>query len=201
MQKKFKDYEYRRPDFEKLKNEMNALISSFENAVSADDQYEIVLKINKLRNSYGTMASIANIRYTINTKDKFYSDEHDHFDDIAPEHVALMKKFRNAVLNTKFRKELESKTGIYLFKLYEISQKTFNDEIKDDLRTESKLVTEYIKLIANAKIFYEGKERNLADMSKFMESENREVRKALLKPNGNFLKTMKKSLTGYMMNL
>ena len=56
--------------------------------------------------------------------------------------------------------------------------KTFSDEVIDDLKKENQLTTKYVRLVASAKINFEGEERNLAGLSLYMESENRDVRKS-----------------------
>jgi len=41
----------------------------------------------------------------------------------------------------------------------EVSVKTFSQEIIEDLQMENELRTEYTKLLASAKIFFDGEER------------------------------------------
>jgi len=178
LETNFKDFKYIRPDFELLKSEFNTLLSEFDNAKSAEAQYDILRKLNGLRKDFDTMSTISSIRYTINTKDKFYSDEHDFFDSIMPDYSGLVNELKKSQLKSKFRSELEIKCGKQLFDLAELSTKTFSPEIVDDLKTENHLVTEYIKLVASAKIIFDGEERNLAGMASFMQSGNREVRKS-----------------------
>ncbi len=55
--------------------------------------------------------------------------------------------------------------------------KTFSEEIIEDLIKENKLVTQYDKLIASAKIDFEGETRNLSQMIPLMESKDRATRK------------------------
>ena len=177
MEAKFKDFKYKRPDLELFKKEFNALLSEFNNANGFESQYNILKKINDHRKDFDTMSTISSIRYTIDTKDKFYSEEHDYFDRIMPDYSGLINELKKSMLKSKFRSELEVKCGKQLFKLAELSTKTINSEVVDDLKTENCLVTEYVKLIASAKIMFEGEERNLAGMAPFMQSANREMRK------------------------
>ncbi|MBM6860961.1 hypothetical protein H9X78_10775, partial [Clostridium saudiense] len=53
---------------------------------------------------------------------------------------------------SKFREELERKYGKQLFKLLELKLKAFSKDIIEDLQIENKLSSEYVKLIASAKI-------------------------------------------------
>lgn len=192
MEIKFKDFEYIRPDMEAVKKEFKTLMSEFNNAKSADEQYQILKKINLVRNEFESMNRIASIRYTINTKDKLYNSEHDFFDMIMPEYSGLVNELYKSIVSSEFSNDLEIKCGKYLFDLAKISIKTFSPEIVDDLKIENHLVTEYVKLIASAKIMFEGQERNLAGMSPFMQSENRELRKSAYEAKWKFFEDNEK---------
>ena len=61
--------------------------------------------------------------------------------------------------------------------MYELSFKAFDEKIMDDLVQESKLVTEYDKLIASAKIEFDGKVNNLSQMTVYLNSPDRGIRK------------------------
>ncbi len=183
---KFEDFEYKRPDVATFRKRFLDYLSEFESAYTADAQYEILLKLNELRNEFDTMRSIASIRYTINTDDDFYSAEHEFFDDVNPEYVGCQTKLYNALMNSKFKRDLEQKTGSVLYKIAGTYIKTFSPEVTEDLKKENSLVTQYTKIIASAKIFYEGEERNIAGMSPFMQSTDRQVRKKASEAKWNF---------------
>ena len=188
METKFKDFKYVRPDVNKLENEFNSFLKEFIEATSGNSQYEILKKINKLRADYSTMSKIASIRYTINTDDEFYNKEHDFFDDIGPIVGGLSNNLYNALVKSIYRKDLEVLCGKQLFNLAEVSVKTFSPEIIDDLKKENHLVSRYVKLIASAKIDFEGEVRNIAGLAPFIESADRELRKSALDAKLNFFK-------------
>ena len=177
MEIKFKDFKYERPDIKSAENKFNLLLENFDNAENAGIQYDILREINKLRADFETMRSIASIRYTINTKDKFYCDEHDYFDDIGPVYSGLVHRLYKSLTNSSHRAELEKKCGSLLFETAEITIKTFSEEIIDDLKKENHLSSRYVKLIASAKIDFEGEERNIAGLALYMQSDDREMRK------------------------
>lgn len=186
METKFKDFIYIRPDIEAIKKSFNLLLNEFNNAGNGEIQFEILKKINDLRGGFDTMNRIASIRYTINTQDEFYSSEHDFFDDIGPVYSGLINKLYRSLTESAYRATLEKKCGKQLFDVAEVVLKTFSDEIIDDLKKENHLTTKYIRLVASAKINFDGEERNLAGLSLYMESENREVRKNAYDAKWNF---------------
>lgn len=174
---KFSEYRYERPDLEVLSKEFNSLLKSFENAKSYEEQNEIMEEINKLRSYIETMATLVSIRHSINTEDEFYSRENDFIDENMPLYQNMVTKYYKALISSKFRTQLEKTWGKQIFRLAELMIKTFSEEIMEDLVKENKLITEYDKLIASAKIDFEGEIRNLSQMIPFMESEDRDMRR------------------------
>ena len=175
---KFKDYKYERPDLERLSKDFEKLIEEFKNAASAGEQNEVIRKINKIRNNIETMASLVSIRHSIDTRDEFYEGENNFIDENSPKFEELTSKFYKELINSKFKEELQESWGEQVFNLAELQLETFSPEIMNDLVKENKLVTEYNKLIASAKLEFEGKTRNLSDMRPFLESKDRDIRKS-----------------------
>ena len=65
--------------------------------------------------------------------------------------------------------------------------KTFSPEIIEDLQQENKLTTEYSKLIASAKIQFEGEERTLSQLIPFQQSTDRNMRKRAMEASSGFM--------------
>ena len=175
---KFKDYEYERPDIKAIGKDFEELLEKFNNAETFEEQNEIMAHINKIRSKVETMGNLVYIRHSINTLDEFYSKEQDFLDENMPIYQNIVSKFYEALVNSKFRDELEKVWGKQIFTLAELQLKTFSEEIIEDLVKENKLVTQYDKLIASAKIEFQGETRNLSQMVPFMQSKDRKIRKA-----------------------
>jgi len=186
MKLKFNEFEYKRPDIKSIESDFDVLLNEFKNASGADEQYSVMKKINNVRKDYDSMSRIASIRFTVDTSDKFYEEEHDFFDEIGPVFSGLVKRFYTELISSPFRNELEEICGNHIFKIAEISVKTFKPEILEDLKKENQLASKYVRLIASAKIEFEGEERNLAGMDPFMQSDNREIRKKAHDAKWNF---------------
>lgn len=174
---KYSEIEYQRPDIEDAEKNINTILDEFEKADSASKQIELITKLIQVRRDFETMQTISSINYTVNTEDEFNDQEHNYFDNIRPRYQALIFRYYNALINSKFRKELEEKFGKHLFSIAAMNVKTFKPEIIDDLREENMLVSRYVKLMASAKINFEGEERNLTGLGPFMSSTDRETRK------------------------
>ncbi|HRE41985.1 MAG TPA: M3 family oligoendopeptidase [Ignavibacteria bacterium] len=192
----FSEFKYTRPDFEKFSNEYQKLISDLKNSNDKKSTIESVYAINELKNHFDSMKTIANIRYTSNTRDKFYEDERNHFDNIRPKVEALNKKYYETLISLKNKTEIENELGSHLFRIAETVISTYSDEIADDLREESKLVNEYVKIMANADIKIDGKSYNISEIAKFINSPDRKVRENAIKSKWNFFESKSKELDG-----
>ncbi|CAN5452623.1 M3 family oligoendopeptidase [soil metagenome] len=175
---KFSEYKYEKPDLDKIKKEINALLEQFNDSKSASEQVEIIGQINKIRGNFGTMFNIGSINYSIDTNNKFYEDAKNFFDENSPVFTGIINNFYKNLLKSKFRSELEKHYGPLFFKTIELSLKSFSPEIIEDMKKENALSTEYGKLTASAKIMFEGEERNIAGLAPFMLSTDRGIRKA-----------------------
>ncbi|WP_407313025.1 M3 family oligoendopeptidase [Desulfosporosinus sp. SB140] len=174
---KFKDYQYHRPDIEIIKPSFADLMKRFTKSASIDEQDAAMVEINTLRGEFESMSQLASIRHTIDTRDTYYEQEQEYFDETMPIYQGLISEFYQALVDSGFRSALEEKWGKQLFTIAELTLKTFKPEIIEDLQTENKLATEYTKLIASASILFEGEERNLPGLGPFQQSTDQSMRK------------------------
>ena len=172
----FNDYKYEHLDLEKIKEEFSELIGSFEKAENVEGQIEAFDKIIKLRNHIETMQTLVSIRHSIDTNDEFYDKENEYMDEISPILFGFTNDFYKALVNSKFKEELIKKYGKLLFNLAENTLKVFSNEIIPDAQEENRLSSKYSKLIASAKIDFDGKELNLSQMVPYTQSKDRNVR-------------------------
>ena len=174
---KFSEYKYERTDFEKINTKIVSLVNNMAECKSFEAFDNNIVEINKIRNHVESMKTLASINYSINTHDESISIENKYWDEYGPEYKKIDKIFYEAITNSGFKEEIENKYGRHFYKLVEFSLKEFSEEIVEDLKIENKLCSEYTKLLASAKILYDGKYNNLSQMNKYMLSDNREERK------------------------
>lgn len=172
----FNDYEYEHLDLEKIKKEFSELIESFKIAENVEGQIEAFEKIIKLRNHIETMQTLVSIRHSIDTNDEFYDKENEYMDEISPILFSFTNDFYSVLVNSKFKNKLIEKYGKLLFDLAENTLKIFSHEIIPYAQEENKLSSKYSKLIASAKIDFDGKELNLSQMVPYTQSKDRNVR-------------------------
>ncbi|WP_373899360.1 M3 family oligoendopeptidase [Haloimpatiens sp. FM7315] len=183
---KFKDYTYERPNMDKVGKEFKALIEKFKKAESLEEQDKLMKEITALRNEVDSASQIIYVRHSVNTLDEFYEKEQEFMDENMPIYEGIISEYYKALINSKFREGLEKTWGKQLFRLANMQLKAFKPEIIEDLKEENKLVTEYNKLKASAKIMFEGEERNLSQLQPFIQSKDRAMRKKAYEANSNF---------------
>ena len=183
---KFKDYPYKRPDMETVKKEFTDVIRILKEARSAEEQIAAVDRINKVRRNFSTMSVLCNVRAEIDTTDEFYEAEQNFFDENRPLYADYVNEFSKALYESPFKEELMQKYGKQLFALIEASLKSFSSEIIEDLQEENKLVSEYRKLAASAKIPFDGKINNLSQMGPYHISSDRNIRREAEKATMGF---------------
>ena len=186
MTVKFEDYAYKRPEIEKVEVAFRADLEKFKLAKNVEEQSLAMKNINNIINELGTMFNLCYIRHTIDTEDEFYKNENDYMDEIMPHIEGLRSEYYQALTSSQFRDELEKKWGKQLFDLAEGQLKTFSPEIIPLAQKENKLSSEYTKLIASAKIMFEGEERTLAQIDPFTESKDRDMRKRAIEAKFGF---------------
>ncbi|MDP4126432.1 MAG: M3 family oligoendopeptidase [Bacillota bacterium] len=174
---KFSDFTYCRPNLDDFKTKFSNYLAKFDQAEDFEQQDSVMVELNKLRSNFETMEQLVIIRHTVDTTDQFYEEEQDYFDEVTPVYQGLINQYYKSLVNSKFRHALEERWGKQLFTKAELTLKTFAPEIIEDLQQENKLSSEYTKLIASAKIMFEGEERNLPGLVPFQLSTDRTMRK------------------------
>ncbi len=185
---KFKDIPYERVDMEEVKKGFEALIREQKEAKSGQEQFEIHKKAYALRDKVLTQMTICEIRHTGNTVDEFYENENNYYDEKKPEFDDLTLQYSKTLLESPYRTYLEEKIGKVAFKNVELMAKSLDEKLIPLMQEENNLVSTYHKLIASAKIMFNGEELNISMLRKYLTDSDRNVRKeAWSKLSGFFM--------------
>ena len=173
---KFKDMPYKRVEKEQVEQDFRKLMEEFQAAKSGEEQFAVHQKYYKLWAEVMTDMTIAQIRYDVDTSDEFYDKERAYYDELAPVLSNLQIEYQKLLYNSPYREYLESKIGPVAFKNMELSFKSFDEKLIPLMQEENNLVSQYNKLIASAKIDWEGETLNLSLMRPYMTHMDRSVR-------------------------
>lgn len=183
---KFSDFTYERPSVNSFKEKFIAQLAAFKAAQTFEQQKNAILSINELRSDFDSMYSLASVRHSIDTKNSFYEEENDFFDNNYPELNKHINDYFRALLISPFKAELEAEFGNQLFVIAELSLKSFEPAIVEDLKAENKLDTQYRKIKAQAVIEFDGEEYNLSSIGPLESVKDRDARKRACEAKWNF---------------
>ena len=130
--------------------------------------------------------TIAHIRYDVDTTDEFYEKEHEYYNQKRPIYHNLTLEYEKKLYASPYRAYLEEKIGPVAFKNLEIAQKAMDEKLIPLMQEANALTTEYNKLIAGAKIPFDGQVFNLSLMRPYLINSDRNVRKAAWKAQSDF---------------
>lgn len=191
---KFSEMPYQRPDLEQIKSQLSDFASDLAHAANYAAAKDIFLKKDVLDKHIGTLASLASIRHTIDTRDPFYDEEITFWNGAHPQIAEVNQKWIDVLLASPFRAEFEQEFGNVTFLNAEIERKTFAPEIMEDLAAENDLTCEYEKLIASAQIPFEDGIYTLSQLTPFKNDLDDGRRLSAWKAEGNWYKEQQSKL-------
>lgn len=181
---KFSEMRYERPVLEDVKKQLAELCDKLASAKDYAEAKAVFLEKERVMKHINTMGTLANIRHTIDTRDKFYDDEMNFWNVAGPELEEYGQRWTENMLQSKFRADFEKEYGDIVFINAEIALKTFSPEIIPELQAENELTQEYQKLIASAQIPFEGGVYTISQLSQFKNDADDSRRLAAWKAEG-----------------
>ncbi len=175
---------YIRPDVEKIRAEFGEIITAMDAAKNADEQIALYKKADEIKKHTFSMATIASVRHTIDTRDEFYTAENDFMDQNSPALMEMIQLLLDKMLKSPYRADLEAKLGSLFFKNLEIAARTFKPEIMSLMQEENMLVSEYQALYASMTVEFDGKVLPITKLGPYKQSTDREIRKAAYTAEG-----------------
>lgn len=174
---KVSEMPYERITVEYAREHADKIIAEIKAAGSAEELKAARDKYNKLSEEIETACSLANCRFTLNTRDEFYNAEMDYYDNAMPLFTEIDNEYKKAMLASPHRAEAEKLINPRVFKEFEMSLKTFSPEVIEDLQEENALVTRYSKFMGELAFEFDGEKMPLSVLRGKLEADSREIRK------------------------
>ncbi|OAV43775.1 M3 family oligoendopeptidase [Lewinella sp. 4G2] len=175
---KFPDFPYSRPDLEQQEIAFRAVLAELTAADGINEAIAAVEQIDLIRSGVATAYNIGYVRHSIDTRDEFYKAEKEWFDQHLPATEAWRMDYYRALLDSPHREALRAHFGDQLFHTAELSLKTFQPELIEDLQEENKGYSQYMQLKGGAEIELDGETYNLSSITPLEQDPDREKRKA-----------------------
>ena len=174
---KVSEMPYQRITIEEFKEQAEKIVAKIKAAKSAEDLKAARDEYNKISEDVDTAASLANCRFTLNTRDEFYNAEMDYYDNAMPLFSEIENEYKKAMLESPYRADAEKLINPRVFKGFEMSLKTFSPEVIEDLQAENALVTRYSKFMGELAFEFEGEKMPLSVLRGKLEDDSRDVRR------------------------
>lgn len=183
----FNQYQYERVPLTPIDPEISNIPDRLLKAESKEEFLELLKQADAFKRKLATMYNICYIRHTINTQDEFYSAENDYYDQNMPAAEQFSTRLSQAVMDSRFQELALKELGETYFLNARLAQKAFSPEITEDMAEENRLQSEYQKLIASARIQFDGQTVNLSRLTPFKESPDREIRQRAWEAESKFM--------------
>lgn len=191
---KFSEMPYKRLDKEKIDLTFQQILKDFDSAKSGEEQFEVHKRYYELSNDVYTSSTLAEIRHNIDMSDPFYDAESTYHDENTPVFYAATIEYMKKLYNSPFRPYLEEKIGKVAFKNMELQMKSMDESLVSLKQEENKLTSQYNKIIAAAKIDWNGEELNLSLLSPFLTNSDRNIRTEAWKKYTDFFSEKKEEI-------
>ncbi len=183
---KFSTLEYTRPDCEGFAAFAAETKERIEKAGSYAQAREAMLAYDERGKDFSTACTIVHVRHTLDTTDAFYEKENEYIENTYPTLMPSFLAVDEALMNSPFRADFEKEYGKQFFVRMDLSKKKFCEANIPLMQREAKLCNESQKIMATAKISFDGKELNLYGVQKYFEHEDRDVRKGAVRAYSEF---------------
>ena len=191
---KFSEMPYERPDMSALKEQFAALTERLQNAPDYAAARAAFLEEQVLNKHVDTLFTLASVRHTIDTRDKFYDEEMEFANSAMPQIQQWQDSWTAAMLASPYRKNFAEEYGDLMFVNAEIERKAFSPDIMEELQQENELTQQYGKLLASAQIPFEDGVYTLSQLSPFKNDPDDARRLAAWKAEGQWYKDNQKQL-------
>ena len=171
----FESFEAQRPNLQTLQSEFRSLEKQLETA-SLEQCHTIIEAWEKARRRIESWQSLASLRFHQDTTNATYKKEREISDEMSPHITELNISLKRAFLESPHREELTKHFGSHAFNLWECDITTFEPAIRDHLVQESKLIAQYVELLAKREVTFRGETYNLSGILKFVTDSNRDTR-------------------------
>ena len=191
---KFSEMPYTRPDIDAVREELVKIAETLETAPDASVQIAAVEELNRVEGHVGTMAQLAYIRHSIDTRDAFYDKENDFIDEHMPLLEETIQRVNRALLASNHREALEKKYVKVFFLDLEIAARSFKPEMVEGMQRENKLSSDYQKLYASAIVEFDGQKLPLPKLGPYKQSPDRAVRRRAYETEAGFFDAHREEL-------
>ena len=175
---RFSEMHYERPSLEAALAGARALAEKARAVASDEEMTALYWEIDKAGSAWSTMACLANIHYTQDTRDAFWAAEQDFFDASDPALSVAMTEVYRAVLANPHAPALDAAFGPVVTPSLKNAVLGTDDRVLELQKEENALISQYQKLYGGALVQFDGRELTIPQLGAYKENPDRAVRRA-----------------------
>ncbi len=198
---KFSEMPYERPNIEKAADVLTQLAQSAKSAKSEQELLACYEQASVIFEQVGTAGTVASVRHTVDTRDAYYNDENDYFDEQGPVLEDKRLLLYRSLLASEHSDALGKKYGEILPQKMALAIKGSDERLIQLQQEENALCTLYEKLYASARIPFRGEVLTVAQLGPHKQDVSRDVRKEAFEAEGGFFEQNKEELNGIFSRL
>jgi M3 family oligoendopeptidase len=172
----FAEIQVETPSIDRVTAEYRAINTALDQAQTRSDKEKALQQWEDLRRRLDTWGAMTSLNFSQDTTNQDYQQAQQYSDELRPKLTALEVAMKRRLLNSQDRTELESILGQQAFSLWSADVTTFEPAIEEDLVQESKLVNQYVQLLASAELDFRGETVNLSGIRKYTQDSDRQTR-------------------------
>jgi len=160
--------------------ELAARYAGFQARIIAADDAEacvaVIREWDDCLRELDSWQALVHLRFNQDTTNPDYKKARDACDEISPKLTDLAVKLKRMILESPYCEGIANEFGATAPGLWRAHVTTFDPAIESDLVAESRLEAEYVELTASAEIPLRGRVYNLAEIQKFSQMQDRDLR-------------------------
>ena len=182
----FADIKVATPTIEQVTAEYKSINDALDRSPTKEAKQKALEQWEDLRRRLDSWSAIASLHFSQDTTNEDYKKAQEYSDELQPKLTALEIAMKRRLLNSADKEEFKSILGEQAFSLWSADVTAFESVIEADLVEESKLVNQYVRLLASAAIEFGGETVNLSGIRKYTQDRDRNTRYQAEKARWNF---------------
>ena len=172
----FSNIEVTTPTIESVQQAYQNINRALDKAQTKEETQQALQQWNSFRQEIDSWKAMVSLNFSQDTRNQDYKQAQEYSDEIQPKLTALEVEMKRKLLGSDKREELSEILGSHVFNLWEADITAFEPAIEADLIEESKLINQYVGLLASAEIEFQGETTNLSGIRKYTQDRDRSTR-------------------------
>jgi M3 family oligoendopeptidase len=172
----FADIQVETPTLEQVTAEYESINQALDRALTTEAKREALQQWEDLRRRLDSWSALTSLHFSQDTTNEDYKQAKSYADELQPKLTALAVAMKKRLLNSPDLAEFETILGKQAFSLWSADVTAFEPIIEADLVQESKLINQYVQLLASAEIQFQGETLNLSGIRKYSQDSDRQIR-------------------------